>query len=96
MNKMNIFFQIFTKSIFKPRIIMDLIEERSQIQEDQNHKNHEYKYDYNSIENFLLVLFRMKENAVYPKTVFYRVNCFLHTRIVTRGIHSQMQWVIRV
>jgi len=32
---------------------MDLIEERSQIQEDQNHKNHEYKYDYNSIENFL-------------------------------------------
>jgi hypothetical protein len=53
MIKMNIFFQILTKSIFKPRIIMDLIEERTQIQEDENHKNHEYKYDFHSIEDFL-------------------------------------------
>lgn len=50
---MNIFFQILTKSIFKPRIIMDLMEERSQIQEDENHKNHEYKNDFHSIEEFL-------------------------------------------
>ena len=52
MSKMNIFFQILTKSIFKPRIVMDLIEERSQIQEDENHKIHEYKYDFHSIEDF--------------------------------------------
>ncbi len=32
---------------------MDLIEERSQIQEDKNHKSHEYKYDFQSIEDFL-------------------------------------------
>ena len=49
---MNIFFIILTKSIFKPRIIMDLMEERSQIQEDENHKNNEYKNDFQSIKEF--------------------------------------------
>ena len=57
MSKLSIFFQILTKSIFKPKLAMDLIEERIQTQEDKNHKTHEYEYDFHSVEDFLRTIF---------------------------------------
>jgi len=68
---MNIFFQILSKSIFKPRIIMDLIEERSQIQEDENYKKHEYKYDFNSIEDFLKESFQNLDFNQYDQKLIH-------------------------
>lgn len=45
-------FKIIKKSISNPKLAIDLIEERSQVQEDENHKKHEYDYDFDSIEDF--------------------------------------------
>lgn len=53
MSKLSVFFQILTKSIFKPSVIKDLVEERSQTREDENFKTHRYEYDFHSIEDFL-------------------------------------------
>lgn len=57
MSKLSIFFQILTKSIFKPNLIKDLVEERTQTQEDEEHRLHRYEYDYNSIEDYIIANF---------------------------------------
>ena len=57
MNKMSIIFQILTNSIFNPKLVFDLIEERSQIQDDESHKKHEYNYDFQSVEDFFKKVF---------------------------------------
>ena len=61
MSKISIIFQILTKSIFKPKLIKDVFEERKQNQEDENHKNYKYEYDFDSIEEFFKKIFP-KEN----------------------------------
>jgi predicted O-methyltransferase YrrM len=57
MSKLTVFFQILTKSVFKPKLVKDLVEERKQSNEDEKHKNHHYKYDFHSIEEFLKIIF---------------------------------------
>ena len=61
MGKISIIFQILIKSMFKPKLIKDVFEERKQNQEDENHKNHKYDYDFDSIEEFFERIFP-KEN----------------------------------
>ena len=61
MGKISIIFQILIKSMFKPKLIKDVFEERKQNQEDVNHKNHKYEYDFDSIEEFFKNIFP-KEN----------------------------------
>ena len=51
MGKISIIFQILTKSIFKPKLVKDVLEERRQSQENEDHKNHKYTYDFDSIED---------------------------------------------
>lgn len=57
MSKISIFFQILTKSIFKPKLVKNLVEERAQTQENEEHKTHKYEYDFNSIEDYLTTTF---------------------------------------
>ena len=52
MGKISIIFQILTKSIFKPKLVKDVLEERRQSQENEDHKNYKYTYDFDSIEDF--------------------------------------------
>ena len=66
MSKISIIFQILTKSMFRPRLIKDVFEERKQNQEDENHKNHKYEYDFDSIEEFFKKIFP-KENLNQTK-----------------------------
>ncbi len=53
MGKLTVFFQILTKSIFKPKLVRDLVEERKQSQDDEKHKKHVYEYNFYSIDEFL-------------------------------------------
>lgn len=53
MSKLSIFFQILSNSIRNPKMVKDLAEERSQVQEDEKYKTHEYEYDFDSIEDFI-------------------------------------------
>ena len=57
MNKVSIILQVFFKSIFKPKMFRDLIEERKQTQENEIHKIHKYEYDFTSIEEFFEKIF---------------------------------------
>jgi predicted O-methyltransferase YrrM len=66
MSKISIILQILTKSMFKPKLIKDVFEERKQNQEDENHKNHKYEYDFDSIEEFFKKIFP-KENLNQTK-----------------------------
>jgi predicted O-methyltransferase YrrM len=61
MGKISIIFQILTKSIFKPKLVKDVFEERRQSQENEDHKNHKYIYDFDSIEDFFKNIFPTKE-----------------------------------
>ena len=61
MGKISIIFQILTKSIFKPKLVKDVLEERRQSQENEDHKNHKYAYDFDSIEDFFKNIFPTKE-----------------------------------
>ena len=53
MSKIKIFIKILTNSFFKPKLMKDMLEERTQTQEDEKFKKHKYNYDYNSIEEFI-------------------------------------------
>ena len=47
-------FEILLKSILKPKQMRDLIEEREQAKDDENRREHSYKYNFDSIDEFLL------------------------------------------
>ena len=57
MNRAAIIFQVFFKSIFKPKMMKDLIEERKQTEKNEVHKIHKYEYDFISIEKFFTKIF---------------------------------------
>tara|TARA_B110000014_G_scaffold71871_1_gene49039 strand:- start:1552 stop:2352 length:801 start_codon:yes stop_codon:yes gene_type:complete len=57
MNKFLVIFEIFFKSILKPKQMKDLIEERNQAKDDENRRYHSYKYNFNSIDEFFLKRF---------------------------------------
>ncbi len=67
MSKLSIFFQILTKSIFKPKLVMDLIEERAQTKKNKNHKTHEYEFEFDSIEDFLKMIFPKSDFRQYEQ-----------------------------
>ena len=50
-------FEILLKSILKPKQMRDLIEEREQAKDDENRREHSYKYNFDSIDEFLLKKF---------------------------------------
>ena len=50
-------FEILLKSILKPKQMRDLIEEREQTKDDENRREHSYKYNFDSIDEFLLKKF---------------------------------------
>lgn len=52
MNDSSSFLQLFSKSIFKPKMVLALIEERAQSKNNQKHITHTYSYDYSSINDF--------------------------------------------
>jgi len=52
MSKISIIFQLIKKSIFKPRLILELAQEKAEVDEDQKYKTHQYEYDFNSIEEY--------------------------------------------
>jgi predicted O-methyltransferase YrrM len=61
MNKISIIFEILTKSIFKPKLVKNVLEERRQSKENEDHKNHKYVYDFDSIEEFFKKIFPIEE-----------------------------------
>ena len=52
MNRFSIFAKILVKSVFKPKLARELIEERNQINDEHNWRNHQYQYDFDSIDDF--------------------------------------------
>lgn len=52
MSKVGIIFQLIKKSIFKPKLILELAEEKAEANDDQKYKTHEYEYNFHSIEEF--------------------------------------------
>ena len=61
MGKVSVIFQILIKSIFKPKLLKNILEERRQSQENEDHKNHKYIYDFDSIEDFFKKIFPTKK-----------------------------------
>ena len=53
MSKLSLIFQIIKKSIFKPRLMLELAEEKSEIKDDEKFRKHEYDFDFESINDFL-------------------------------------------
>lgn len=52
MSKLSLIFQIIKKSIFKPRLMLELAEEKSEIKDDEKFRKHEYDFDFESINDF--------------------------------------------
>ena len=52
MSKLSIILQIIKKSIFRPRLMLELAEEKSEINDDQKFRNHEYEFDFENIDDF--------------------------------------------
>ena len=52
MSKLSLIFQIIKKSIFKPGLMLELAEEKSEIKDDEKFRNHEYDFDFESINDF--------------------------------------------
>lgn len=67
MSKLSIFFQILSKSIRNPKLVKELAEERSQVQDDEKYKNHQYDYDFESIEDFIKANYQNVDFISYKK-----------------------------
>lgn len=52
MSKLSLIFQIIKKSFFKPRLMLELAEEKSEIKDDENFREHNYNFNFESIEDF--------------------------------------------
>ncbi len=52
MSKLSIFLQLLRNAIFRPQIIRELSEERTEIKEDEKFRTHEYTFDIDSIDEF--------------------------------------------
>jgi len=68
-NKLSVIFQILTRSIFRPKLMRNLIEERNQTKDENKWKNHLYKYDFDSIEEFFLKKFPDVDIKEYEKEI---------------------------
>jgi len=62
-------FEILLKSILKPKQMRDLIEEREQTKDDENRREHSYKYNFDSIDEFLLKKFSDAKIEQYNEEV---------------------------
>ena len=65
MVNLSIIFQILKKSISQPKLLSDIIEERSQVKNDENHKKHAYSSDFSSIDDFFKTKFPNAEISKY-------------------------------
>jgi predicted O-methyltransferase YrrM len=65
MVSLSIILQILKKSISQPNLLRDILEERSQIQNDEIHKLHTYSYDFSSIDDFFKAKFPNAEFSKY-------------------------------
>ena len=52
MSKLSIILQIIKKSFFKPRLMLELAEEKSEIKDDERFRKHDYVFDFESIDDF--------------------------------------------
>ena len=52
MSKLSIIFQIIKKSIFEPKLVLELAEEKSEMKDDEKYKSHKYEYDFENINEF--------------------------------------------
>ena len=52
MSKLSIFLQLIKKAIVRPKIILELSEERTEIKRDEKFRNHKYLFSIDSIEQF--------------------------------------------
>ncbi len=52
MSKLSIFLQLIKKAIVRPKIILELSEERTEIKRDEKFRNHKYSFSIDSIEQF--------------------------------------------
>ena len=57
MGKFFVNFEILLKSILKPKQMRDLIEEREQAKDDESRRKYSYKYNFESVNEFLLEKF---------------------------------------
>ena len=79
-NKLSVIFQILTRSIFRPKLMRNLIEERNQTKDENKWKKHLYKYDFDSIEEFFLKKFPDVDIKEYEKEIIQlekKVDVFL-------------------
>ena len=69
MGKFFVNFEILLKSILKPKQMRDLIEEREQAKDDENRRVHSYKYNFESIDEFLLEKFSDEKIEQYNEEI---------------------------
>ena len=84
MNKFSIFFKIILNNMFKPKNLVSLAKERLEVNEDSEHKNHKYTYNYDSIheffknkfpeENILEYELELKDIETYVDNFFTKIN----------------------
>ena len=79
MSKLSIILQIIKKSIFRPGLMLELAEEKSEINDDQKFRNHEYEFDFENIDDFFKEKFpnaKIKEFEVELKEINDYVEIF--------------------
>ena len=52
MSKLSLIFQIIKESIFKPKLMLELAEEKSEVKDDERFRKHEYAFDFECINDF--------------------------------------------
>jgi hypothetical protein len=63
MSKFSIYSKILLNNMFNPKNFISLAKERFEVNQDSEHQNHKYEYDYNSIHEFFKNKFP-KENIL--------------------------------
>ncbi len=52
MSKLSIFLQLLKRSIIRPKIVLELSEERTEIKSDEKYRKHKYSFNMDSIDEF--------------------------------------------
>ena len=76
MSKLSIILQIIKKSIFRPRLMLELAEEKSEINDDQKFRNHEYEFDFENIDDFFKFCRRRKKAHTFKTKKLLFINYF--------------------
>lgn len=59
------YFQLFSRFLSEPKFAKELFEERAEIKQDIDHRNHKYDYNFDSVSEFFKVVFPNEDLKKY-------------------------------